>query len=95
VRTAKKKLIIIFATASSAITKVLSQPSGLIEDIAVGNVLPFGGDALTAWMAALAADMPESVPNISLNRQCSSGLQATSTIAAEIASGQINIGIGE
>jgi acetyl-CoA acetyltransferase len=67
----------------------------LIEDIAVGNVLPPGGGALTARMAALAAGIPESVPISTVNRQCSSGLQAVNTIAAQIASGQIDIGIGE
>lgn len=67
----------------------------LIEDIAVGNVLPPGGGAITARMAALAAGIPETVPISTLNRQCSSGLQAVNTIAAEISSGQIDIGIGE
>ena len=67
----------------------------LIEDISVGNVLPAGGGALTARMAALAAGIPESVPISTTSRQCSSGLQAVTTIAAEITSGQINIGIGE
>jgi acetyl-CoA acyltransferase 1 len=46
-------------------------------------------------MAALAAGIPETVPISTLNRQCSSGLQAVNTIAAEISSGQIDIGIGE
>jgi len=67
----------------------------LIEDIAVGNVLPPGGGALTARMAALAAGIPVTVPISTLNRQCSSGLQAVNTIAAEITSGQIDMGIGE
>lgn len=78
-----------------AVWKKAGIDPALIEDIAVGNVLPPGGGALTARMAALAAGIPESVPISSLNRQCSSGLQAVNTIAAEIASGQIDIGIGE
>jgi len=79
----------------SAVWKKAGIDPTLIEDITVGNVLPPGGGALTARMAALAAGIPESVPISTVNRQCSSGLQAVNTIAAEIASGQIDIGIGE
>jgi len=78
-----------------AVWKKAGVDPALIEDIAVGNVLPPGGGALTARMAALAAGIPETVPISTLNRQCSSGLQAVNTIAAEISSGQIDIGIGE
>ena len=78
-----------------AVWKKAGIDPALIEDIAVGNALPPGGGALTARMAALAAGIPESVPVSSLNRQCSSGLQAVNTIATEIASGQIDIGVGE
>ena len=83
----------------SAILGAVVKNSGidpaLVEDIAVGNVLPPGGGALTARMAALAAGIPETVPVSTVNRQCSSGLQAVNTIAGEISSGQIDIGIGE
>lgn len=67
----------------------------LIEDVAVGNVLPPLGGATTARMAALHAGIPESVPINTVNRQCSSGLTAVNQIANEIRSGQIDIGIGK
>jgi hypothetical protein len=67
----------------------------LIEDIAVGNVLPPGGGASAARMAALHAGIPETTPIDTVNRQCSSGLSAVNQIANEIATGQIDIGIGE
>ncbi|GBE86191.1 3-ketoacyl-CoA thiolase, peroxisomal [Sparassis crispa] len=66
----------------------------LIEDIAVGNVLPPAGGASAARMAALHAGIPNTVPINTVNRQCSSGLTAINHIAAEIISGQIDIGIG-
>ncbi|TIA83239.1 hypothetical protein E3P98_00856 [Wallemia ichthyophaga] len=66
----------------------------LIEDIAVGNVLPPGGGASLARMAQLYAGIPHSAAINTVNRQCSSGLQAVSQIALEIASGQIDVGIG-
>ncbi|KAF8597645.1 thiolase [Ceratobasidium sp. AG-I] len=66
----------------------------LIEDVAVGNVLPPGGGASAARMAALHAGIPNSSSVYTVNRQCSSGLTAISQIANEISAGQIDIGIG-
>ncbi|QRW03369.1 hypothetical protein RhiLY_02368 [Ceratobasidium sp. AG-Ba] len=66
----------------------------LIEDVAVGNVLPPGGGATAARMAALHAGIPNSSAVYTVNRQCSSGLTAVSQIANEISAGQIDIGIG-
>ncbi|KAI0060257.1 thiolase [Artomyces pyxidatus] len=74
-------------------TKVGLDPA-LIEDISVGNVLPPGGGASAARMAALHAGIPIGVPIATVNRQCSSGLTAVSQIAAQITSGSIDIGIG-
>lgn len=74
-------------------TKVNLDPT-LIEDINVGNVLPPSGGASGARMAALHAGIPVSTPIATVNRQCSSGLTAVNQIAALIASGQIDIGIG-
>ncbi len=67
----------------------------LIEDIAVGNVLPPSGGASTARMAALAAGIPNTSAVNTVNRQCSSGLSAVNQIANEIRTGQIDIGIGK
>ncbi|CAG8455439.1 10099_t:CDS:2 [Paraglomus occultum] len=66
----------------------------LIEDIAVGNVLPAGGGATVARAAALYAGIPHTAALNTVNRQCSSGLQAVVQIAHEIALDQIEIGIG-
>jgi len=74
-------------------TKVNLDPA-LIEDISVGNVLPPGGGASAARMAALHAGIPISTSIATVNRQCSSGLAAVNQIAAQIMTGQIDIGIG-
>jgi acetyl-CoA acyltransferase 1 len=66
----------------------------LVEDIAVGSVLPPGGGATEFRAAALAAGFPDSTAVHSLNRQCSSGLQACVEIANAIKTGMIEIGIG-
>lgn len=67
----------------------------LVEDLVVGNVLPPGGGATVARMAALYAGIPESSAVMTVNRQCSSGLQAVAQIASAIKSGYIEIGIGK
>lgn len=66
----------------------------LVEDIATGCVLAPGGGATEFRAAALAAGFPESTAVKSLNRQCSSGLQACADIANAIRAGMIDIGIG-
>lgn len=66
----------------------------LVEDVAVGSVLPPGGGATEFRAAALVAGFPESTAVKSLNRQCSSGLQACVDIANAIRAGMIEIGVG-
>lgn len=66
----------------------------LVEDVAVGSVLPPGGGATEFRAAALVAGFPDSTALKSLNRQCSSGLQACVDIANAIGAGMIDIGIG-
>ncbi|KAJ7048079.1 thiolase-like protein [Mycena amicta] len=66
----------------------------LIEDVAVGNVLPPGGGASAARMAALHAGIPNTAAVNTVNRQCSSGLTAINQIANEIKTGEIDFGIG-
>jgi len=85
---------ILSAVLRAAYTKAGLDPA-LIDDVAVGNVLPPGGGASAARMAALHAGIPHTTPLNTVNRQCSSGLSAVNQIANEILTGQIDIGIGE
>jgi acetyl-CoA acyltransferase 1 len=80
-------------TFQNLISRSKIDPS-LVEDIAVGNVLAPGGGATEFRAAALVAGFPESTAVKSLNRQCSSGLQACVDIANAIKAGMIDIGIG-
>ncbi len=66
----------------------------LVEDISVGSVLPPGGGATEFRAAALVAGFPDSAAVKSLNRQCSSGLQACVDVANQIRCGMIEVGIG-
>jgi len=69
-------------------------PYSALGDINVGNVQMGGAYAAGARMAAFTAGFPETVPLSTVNRQCSSGLQAVANIANSILSGQIDAGIG-
>ncbi|KAK3402190.1 Thiolase, N-terminal domain-containing protein [Sordaria brevicollis] len=66
----------------------------LVEDIKVGTVLAPGGGATEMRAAALVAGFPESTAVHTLNRQCSSGLQACVDIANQIRAGMIEVGVG-
>lgn len=66
----------------------------LIKDVAVGSVLQELGGAKAGKMAANHAGLPSTTAFHTINRQCSSGLAAITTIAHAIAVGSIDIGIG-
>lgn len=66
----------------------------LIEDICVGNVGQSGAGANTGRTAQFISNIPETVPLSSVNRMCSSGLQACATIYQSIKAGTIDMGIG-
>eukprot|EP00250_Pteridium_aquilinum_P000899 c11077_g1_i1 orf=174-1244(+) len=66
-----------------------------VGDIVVGSVLgPSSQRANQCRMAAFYAGFPETVPVRTVNRQCSSGLQAVADVAASIKAGYYDIGIG-
>ncbi|KAL5339367.1 Thiolase, N-terminal domain-containing protein [Aspergillus crustosus] len=67
---------------------------GQINDILIGNVLSELGFAKTGRTAINAAGFPNSTTFHTVNRQCSSSLQAITHIAHAIAVGQIWVGIG-
>lgn len=66
----------------------------VVGDVVVGNVQLDGAYAAPARMAQFRAGFPASVPLRTLNRQCSSGLQAIADVAMSIKGGMIDAGIG-
>ncbi|RYP72479.1 hypothetical protein DL769_004442 [Monosporascus sp. CRB-8-3] len=66
----------------------------LVGDICVGEVLAPGGGATEMRAAALVAGFPETTAVRTVNRQCSSGLQACVDVAHQIKAGMIEVGIG-
>eukprot|EP01094_Clydonella_sp_ATCC50884_P021068 TRINITY_DN4538_c0_g1_i2.p1 TRINITY_DN4538_c0_g1~~TRINITY_DN4538_c0_g1_i2.p1 ORF type:complete len:432 (-),score=141.03 TRINITY_DN4538_c0_g1_i2:113-1378(-) len=69
-------------------------PATAVGDIVIGTVLPRGGKGATeVRIASLLAGFPEEVPCTTVNRQCSSGLQAIANVAGAISAGFYEMGI--
>src|SRR5882672_7626444 len=67
----------------------------LVEDMAIGCVTQVKEQgACIARNALIAADWPEDVTGVTVNRFCGSGLEAVNTIAGKIGAGFIDAGIG-
>lgn len=64
-----------------------------IGDTQIGNVLMPGAAAMAARQGQLMGGIPYTVPILTINRQCSSGLQAVANVAANIKSGVVDIGV--
>uniref|UniRef100_A0A8C6KCI2 acetyl-CoA C-acetyltransferase n=1 Tax=Nothobranchius furzeri TaxID=105023 RepID=A0A8C6KCI2_NOTFU len=81
---------------SAVMTAVLTDvglPPDKLGDVCVGNVLQPGAGALMARVAHFLSGFPETVPVYTVNRQCSSGLQALLNIAGAIRSRTIDLGL--
>jgi acetyl-CoA acyltransferase len=75
----------------AAIERVPGLAAGDIDDIYVGCAMPEAEQGMNvARIAAFRADIPYSVPAMTLNRFCSSGLQSIAFAAERIGSGSAN-----
>lgn len=84
----------LLVSALKAVIKDSTIDPKIINDIAVGNVQTGGAFASGSRIAQFRADIPFTASLRAVNRQCSSGLQAVASIAADIRSGYIDVGIG-
>ncbi|CAN5390960.1 acetyl-CoA C-acyltransferase [soil metagenome] len=66
-----------------------------IEDVVMGAALQQGGTGTNvARQVALAAGLPSSVPGMSLDRQCASGLMGIATAAKQVVFDQQKMAVG-
>ena len=66
-----------------------------VEDVVMGAALQQGSTHMNvARQALIRAGLPTSVPGMSLDRQCSSGLMSIGVIANRVRLGEIDIGVG-
>ncbi|MDR3504453.1 MAG: acetyl-CoA C-acyltransferase [Legionella sp.] len=65
-----------------------------IGDVVVGCAMPEAEQGMNvARIASLLAGMPQSVPAMTINRFCSSGVQSIATAAASIRSGEMQLAL--
>jgi acetyl-CoA C-acetyltransferase len=65
-----------------------------IEDVVMGCALQQGSTGMNvARQAAMWAGLPESVPGMTIDRQCGSGLMAIATVAKGIMTGELTIAV--
>jgi acetyl-CoA acyltransferase len=65
-----------------------------VEDLVLGCAMPEAEQGLNvARQVGFLAGMPDATPAMTINRFCSSGLQATSIVADRIAAGAIDVGM--
>jgi acetyl-CoA acyltransferase len=79
-----------------ALTSVLKQAPGLdaaaVDDVIVGCAIPEAEQGMNvARIALLLAGLPNTVPGVTVNRFCSSGLQAVSMAADRIRLGEADV----
>ncbi|HTH39158.1 MAG TPA: beta-ketoacyl synthase N-terminal-like domain-containing protein, partial [Rhodocyclaceae bacterium] len=76
----------------SAVDQVPAIDPALIGDVIVGCAMPEGEQGMNvARIGLLLAGLPQSVPGITINRFCSSGLQAVADAAAKIRLGEADV----
>src|SRR5712671_7369824 len=64
-----------------------------VETVVMGNVVQAGTKMNPARQAAVHAGLPVTVPALTVNRVCGSGVQAIVSAAQEIALGNINVAV--
>jgi acetyl-CoA C-acetyltransferase len=80
------------AAIKAAVERAGLQP-GDIQLVHMGEVLQAGVGQAPARQAAKFAGLPDSVPCVTVNKVCGSGLEAVLGVARAIAAGEIEVGV--
>ncbi|MBN3303142.1 THIK protein, partial [Amia calva] len=83
----------LLSAVMSAVLRDVGLAPDKLGDVCVGNVLQPGAGALVARVAQFLSGFPDSVPVYTVNRMCSSGLQALFNVAGGIRNGSYDIGL--
>jgi acetyl-CoA C-acetyltransferase len=81
------------ATAIKAALERAGLSPDSVQLVHMGMVLPAGVGQAPARQAALFAGLPQSVPCVTVNKVCGSGLEAVLGVARAIAAGEIEVGV--
>src|SRR5437667_9095606 len=76
----------------AALARVPALPADQVEDVILGCAMPEGSQGMNiARVAAQRAGLPDTVPGVTVNRFCASGLEAIATGAQRILSGMADV----
>ncbi|MBI2923938.1 MAG: thiolase family protein [Planctomycetes bacterium] len=78
--------------AKGALAAAGARPE-LVQDVEFGNGRQAGGGPNVARQIGFRAGVPDSVPAMTVNRACGSGLQAMVDLARQIRHGEIEVGL--
>jgi len=79
------------ATAIKAALERAGITPDMVDEVVMGNALQATEAGYAARLASLRAGVPEEVPTIAINRQCSSGLEAINMAAQLVRTGEVDI----
>ncbi len=75
-----------------ALARVPNLPPELVDDVIIGCAMPEGSQGMNvARIACLRAGLPNSVPAVTVNRFCASGLETIAMAAQRIMSGMADV----
>jgi len=82
------------AVIREAVRRVPGLVGEMVEDVVLGCAIPEAEQGLNvARVAALRAGLPVTTSGQTINRFCSSGLQAIATAAHEVMTGQVDVAV--
>jgi len=79
-------------TIAEAVKRAGIDP-GAVEDVIMGNVVPAGEGQAPARQASIHGGIPASVPAVTINKVCGSGLKAVMLAAQAIKAGDIQVAV--
>jgi acetyl-CoA C-acetyltransferase len=79
------------ATAIRAALERAGITADMVDEVVMGNALQATEAGYAARLASLRAGVPEEVPTLAINRQCSSGLEAINMAAQLVRTGEVDI----
>ena len=80
------------AAIRAAVERAGLEP-GMVDEVVMGNSLQAAEAGYAARLSALRAGIPEEVPTMAVNRQCSSGLEAINMAAQLVRTGEVEVAV--
>ena len=80
------------AAIRAAVERAGLEP-GMVDEVVMGNALQAAEAGYAARLSALRAGIPEEVPTMAVNRQCSSGLEAINTAVQLVRTGEVDVAV--